>query len=225
MPLLNQDQGDLQQPVRPLGAAERISASGSIHMYSRDTSWDALLVGGTLVSPITKTIITLRADINDGQGARHEVCSILRSVFDKLETLNSHIPLAKLQQNVQLVLTGGWWHSHPDQRPVEWRTFLTALTGNYHRIGDPSPLFTVRDTSNDDIEVSINRRLFMTAEGQLGLGHRNIEHGDMVWILFGCKHLVILRPQGDEWDLISLVYMLGISGVRLACSPLEANLP
>lgn len=211
----NEQQRDLQAPGRQLWTAEGLSASGSIKLYQvGHPSWGAMLLGGILVSSIIGTSTPLPSDRIDRKSACREFASILRSTLGVLESLNPHISVAKLQQNVQLVVTGGWWLSHPDQMPVEWSTFLTAITGP-DGSGDTLGLAVVRDSCNVDIEVSINRRLFITDEGQLGLGHRNTEPGDMICILFGCEDLVMLRPQGDGWEFIGLAYMQRISEVGL----------
>lgn len=57
---------------------------------------------------------------------------------------------------------------------------------------------------------SQRRRLFITKKGYLGLGPRDAELGDSVFILLGCKVPVVLRNKGEQWDFVGEAFVTGI---------------
>ena len=55
-----------------------------------------------------------------------------------------------------------------------------------------------------------NRRFFITREGHMGLGPRNIEPGDVVCILLGAQVPFVLRAVNDHYVLLGECYCHGI---------------
>ena len=55
--------------------------------------------------------------------------------------------------------------------------------------------------------MSINRRLYRTRSGYLGLGPNVMRQGDMVAVLFGGHMPFILRPVQNDWLLVGDTYM------------------
>jgi hypothetical protein len=61
------------------------------------------------------------------------------------------------------------------------------------------------------LHVMINRRLFTTASGHLGLGPSTMEPKDVIAVLFGGKVPFVLRPLGNgQWRFIGPCYVHGI---------------
>jgi hypothetical protein len=61
------------------------------------------------------------------------------------------------------------------------------------------------------IEVRAHRRrFFVTSRGFFGLGPRNMEEGDAVFVLYGCSVPVVLRPKGEHWSLVGEAFVAGI---------------
>ncbi|CAO2647795.1 Nn.00g087170.m01.CDS01 [Neocucurbitaria sp. VM-36] len=59
-------------------------------------------------------------------------------------------------------------------------------------------------------KYGINRRLFVTHEGRLGLGPRSVQEGDEVWLVQEARMLFTVRPMAaGEYQLIGETYMYG----------------
>lgn len=54
------------------------------------------------------------------------------------------------------------------------------------------------------------RRLFVTADGHLGLGPGRMKEGDVVSVLFGAHWPFVLRPHGDAFLLVGYCYVDGM---------------
>ncbi|KAK3675487.1 hypothetical protein LTR78_004570 [Recurvomyces mirabilis] len=81
-----------------------------------------------------------------------------------------------------------WLHGEqgPERRPLEYnRAFGVALS---------------------------DRVIFLTEQGQLGLGPMSMSTGDILAILWGCPWPVVLRPlqDSDEFSLVGVAYVYGI---------------
>ena len=56
----------------------------------------------------------------------------------------------------------------------------------------------------------LRRRFLVTGKGFFGLGPRDTEEGDVVFVLYGCSVPVVLRPDGDRWLFVGEVFVAGI---------------
>ena len=58
-------------------------------------------------------------------------------------------------------------------------------------------------------ETVENRCFFRTDSGEMGLGPYHTKLGDVVVVLFGPAHLLILRPKELNYELVGDVYVYG----------------
>ncbi|KAK5715378.1 hypothetical protein LTR15_010021 [Elasticomyces elasticus] len=58
--------------------------------------------------------------------------------------------------------------------------------------------------------IALNRRLFHTASGRHGLGPQAMRLGDIVAVLRGGRTLFVLRPLGEEFQLVGEAYVNGM---------------
>lgn len=95
-------------------------------------------------------------------------------------------------------------------RDAFWRT----LTGNLMtRNGEPIRWLVTEDYSMFDKfrqtehravcsceildtlrSLLVNQGIFLTQKGYVGLGSPNLQHGDELWMIFGCNVPLLLRP-------------------------------
>ncbi|KAK5126892.1 hypothetical protein LTR85_008250 [Meristemomyces frigidus] len=54
------------------------------------------------------------------------------------------------------------------------------------------------------------RRFFKTKAGTLGVGPRTLQEGDNLSVLRGCRWPCLLRPSGEEYELVGCCYARGI---------------
>ncbi|KAI7366880.1 hypothetical protein KC354_g3817 [Hortaea werneckii] len=122
------------------------------------------------------------------------------------------------------VLTAGWDHLDKPatddlsvRRYVDWLKYLRRE--NYWpphwTTVDESEAATLKNASRYDSAfwgVCMNRVLFVTASGRLGVGPQTLKENDLVSILYGCRYPVILRqrPNSDGHELIGVAYVEGI---------------
>ncbi len=75
----------------------------------------------------------------------------------------------------------------------------------------PSELVQAAKEAERAVELrAVRRRFFITSKGFFGLGPRNMEEGDVVFVLYGCSVPVVLRPKGKHWSLIGEAFVAGI---------------
>lgn len=53
------------------------------------------------------------------------------------------------------------------------------------------------------------RRFFTTTKGNVGLGLKDIEAGDLICIVYGCHKPLIVRPHGDVFVAVGECYVQG----------------
>jgi hypothetical protein len=56
----------------------------------------------------------------------------------------------------------------------------------------------------------VRRRFFITSKGFFGLGPKNMEKGDVVFVLYGCNVPVVLRRNGQFWAFVGEAFVAGI---------------
>jgi hypothetical protein len=56
----------------------------------------------------------------------------------------------------------------------------------------------------------LRRRFFVTSKGFFGLGPRETEEGDVVFVLYGCNVPVVLRRKGEFWTFVGEAFVAGI---------------
>jgi hypothetical protein len=56
----------------------------------------------------------------------------------------------------------------------------------------------------------LRRRFFVTSKGFFGLGPREVEGGDVVFVLYGCNVPVVLRRTGGFWTFVGEAFVAGI---------------
>jgi hypothetical protein len=62
----------------------------------------------------------------------------------------------------------------------------------------------------------VRRRFFITSGGCFGLGPRNAEEGDVVFVLLGCSVPVVLRRNGEDWSFVGEAFVAGIMDGEVA---------
>lgn len=55
-----------------------------------------------------------------------------------------------------------------------------------------------------------DRRIFTASNGKIGKGWNTIKRGDLICVILGCDVPLVLRPVGDQYELIGDCYMDGI---------------
>ncbi|KAH7411594.1 heterokaryon incompatibility protein-domain-containing protein [Phaeosphaeria sp. MPI-PUGE-AT-0046c] len=64
-------------------------------------------------------------------------------------------------------------------------------------------------------KASINRAMFITAKGYIGLAPWNGQKGDSIVVLLGGCTPFLLRPKGNQYNLVGEAYVYGIMGGEL----------
>lgn len=59
-------------------------------------------------------------------------------------------------------------------------------------------------------QVMYHRRVFTTRNGYFGVGSRTLTAGDKICVLLGCAVPVMLRPHGQQFELLGECYVHGI---------------
>lgn len=80
------------------------------------------------------------------------------------------------------------------------KAFGNPLSSSASVDGQPVPEYS------QSMWRAINRRLFITAGGRLGMGPYGTQTGDHVVMLSGTQGVFVLRPQGGLWRLIGDAY-------------------
>ncbi|KAK6607425.1 hypothetical protein H4I96_03660 [Botrytis cinerea] len=80
-----------------------------------------------------------------------------------------------------------------------------------------------------NLEESIRgRRLFITSKGHIGLGHQQVEKGDVLCVLSGSPVPHILRLYGDYWTVVGQCYSHGLMngeiGKALECGEVTSQM-
>ncbi|KAK0616356.1 heterokaryon incompatibility protein-domain-containing protein [Immersiella caudata] len=57
---------------------------------------------------------------------------------------------------------------------------------------------------------SLSKRLLVTKGGYIGLGPREMQVGDRVFLVRGSRTPLVLRPRGDQWELVGDCFVRGI---------------
>jgi len=86
----------------------------------------------------------------------------------------------------------------PSTRLQSWKEAINDLEG------DPEALEYLMAS------LCMNRRVFTTYKGYLGLGPCDMRAGDVVCILFGGRVPYVLRDMGSHWQFIGECYVHGI---------------
>ena len=55
-----------------------------------------------------------------------------------------------------------------------------------------------------------DRRIFLASNGKIGKGWDTVKEGDLICVILGCDVPLVLRPAGDQYELIGDCYMDGI---------------
>jgi hypothetical protein len=69
------------------------------------------------------------------------------------------------------------------------------------------------------VRHTYHRRLFITTQKWFGLGPENLQPNDEVWLLKHAKVPFILRPYGDQYQLVGEAYVHGIMFGELVTGP------
>ncbi|KAF2749171.1 HET-domain-containing protein [Sporormia fimetaria CBS 119925] len=93
-----------------------------------------------------------------------------------------------------------WLKSQPDTNLQDYQDLEREARGAVTMHGS----FRFKTMS---LALTINRRVYRTASGTLGLGPRTMQPGDIVVVLFGGKFPYILRQVGREWIFIGDTYV------------------
>ncbi|KAK8906249.1 hypothetical protein QC760_004846 [Botrytis cinerea] len=77
-------------------------------------------------------------------------------------------------------------------------------------------------------EAIRGRRLFITSKGHIGLGHQQVEKGDVLCVLSGSPVPHILRLHGDYWTVVGQCYSHGLMngeiGKALECGEVTSQM-
>ncbi|KAK1752747.1 heterokaryon incompatibility protein-domain-containing protein [Echria macrotheca] len=88
---------------------------------------------------------------------------------------------------------------------------IYAFHNMYRRQTTPKQAVTFRpDVFVDARTRTLCRRIFVTKSGYIGLGPRSSQEGDRVFLIRGCRTPLMLRPCGQEWELLGDSYVHGI---------------
>ena len=90
----------------------------------------------------------------------------------------------------------------------------TSFSNRHRRLYNPTAI--VREALSWAMNAIAWRRLIITRKGYLGLAVAATEPNDRICILVGCKTPLILRPQGDIFNLIGECYVHGIMRGEIA---------
>ncbi|KAJ4221509.1 hypothetical protein NW759_006758 [Fusarium solani] len=83
-----------------------------------------------------------------------------------------------------------------------WDTLLSVGATVRFYTTDPSWLF--------DASAGWGRAMFRTSSGYVGLGLPNLQPGDRIFLVNGCKAPMAFRPSGNRWKVVGETYVHGI---------------
>jgi len=113
-----------------------------------------------------------------------------------------------------------WKRLHPARIPnllsSNWLQWMNLPVGLYVSISGLIATFrheyrhgpTV--TFSKKLETTLDRRLFKTTKGYIGIGPRSLQKGDAVTLFKGGMVPLVIRSLGDKWELIGDCYIHGI---------------
>ena len=60
------------------------------------------------------------------------------------------------------------------------------------------------------IAATRKKSFFITSKGYMGLGPPQVDKGDLVCVIFGCPHPLLMRKEKDHYLLVGEVYVYGM---------------
>ena len=111
-------------------------------------------------------------------------------------------------------VTDEQWTSDKERYPPSAKQYLEFLEGK--------PSSRLIDQTIDTQKM--NRRLFITSKGFIGLGSQTVEAGDKIYLLFGAEVPIMLRQDGAEFVLLGECYVHGLmNGEGLVAARSQAD--
>ncbi|KAK4162996.1 heterokaryon incompatibility protein-domain-containing protein [Cladorrhinum sp. PSN259] len=166
--------------------------------FSSDEPPSKMKVTGVRCAVIQRTTPSIPADVE-------KAVQIIQDFLPATRDLDSAPPYVNGESLRSAYIKSLWFESDAVERdPGLFNTLM----------GQPDPtrvlihLILLMNFARD-------KRYMMTKDGYLGLGPPKAEPGDIVCILLGCEHGVVLRPsadsdQGDEFLVVGPCYVYGL---------------
>jgi hypothetical protein len=204
------------------------SEAGSSTFWNRITSGNVLHVRGFVFDVIDEYSGTVEFDERRGSFENHNVdCWQIQAAM-RFNSRSTYSVGERLSDIAQTLTTGikGNQRSHKESPvPVlaDFAAFRLHLIKQASRRGGVAPsdlapegLAAIQATArggdsnrffNVANDVCLERKLFSTRHGMLGLGPRLLREGDLCCILFGATIPFILRPLGQQYRLVGEAYV------------------
>jgi hypothetical protein len=102
------------------------------------------------------------------------------------------------------ILNSNWlrWMSLPVGLCVSISNFIAAFRHEYRH----GPIVTF----SKKLETTLDRKLFKTTKGYIGMGPRSLKRGDGVALFKGGMVPLVIRSLGGKWELVGDCYVHGI---------------
>lgn len=160
---------------------------------------DELLLNGYYISRVSTILTRTTLDMHDtGEG----LGNMINHATEHLKATNcSHlvpsmmIAITQSNDNLSETLSEAGW--------IDFANVFAEFCRYHQTISESSetPAHELKGTLEPLFDSAINvcrgRRLFLTSDGRIGLGHENLHEDDYITALFGGKYPVILRPTID----------------------------
>lgn len=212
--------GDWSRPRQGRFGADNGLPMSVINRPDRPSS---LYVQGLVIDKVTKTI----------QGRRqHSRVRDVRTLFSKSEIppRNQSLewigtPDCSMETKVAMILTGGCTSTNirllgPDvltgyKAYKRWLAFRNGVHKDKPMDNGPTETYEDKMASwwfQTDFQHAVNRDVFHTKDGHIGLGSLIMKPGDLLTVLYGSGHPVILRlyKRGEYYSVVGLAYVYGI---------------
>jgi hypothetical protein len=102
------------------------------------------------------------------------------------------------------LLSSNWlqWTNLPVGLYISMSSIIAAFGSEYQH----GPIVTF----SKKLETTLDRRLFKTTKGYIGIGPCSLQKGDGVALFKGGMVPLVIRSLGDKWELVGDCYVHGI---------------
>jgi hypothetical protein len=211
---------ELDRTLRPTRLARLFKADDLVPLHTREETDmpDTLIVSGIWIDEIAVTHDPLLFDTT-----AREVLALIEEVERSQHDAYANKPNAALETRIGTVLIGGVMGGIRPPSDVVLRYYQDYKKCLRTRHRFPAEFRDAGNTTVDEEKGAItfnqyfgtntlNRAIFQSREGILGVGAAFVRSGDIIAILYGCEFPVVLRPlpQSGGLRFLGMSYVYGI---------------